>query len=121
MTAGAAARPQGAPSVTTKPPSGLAHRIDRLLLPLYTLGVVSYLALPVLVMILFSFNDPTGRANLNFRHFSIDAWLDRFRMQWEVRLDALETEIARGKRQRRLDAQAGVSATSRKPRQTRSA
>jgi DNA-binding transcriptional ArsR family regulator len=31
----------------------------------------------------------------------VDAWLDRFRRFWERRLDALETEIARGKRERR--------------------
>jgi spermidine/putrescine transport system permease protein len=67
-----------APGLQSRPPAGLAHRLDRWLLPLYTLAVVSYLALPVLVMILFSFNDPTGRANLNFRQFSLDAWLDPF-------------------------------------------
>ena len=31
----------------------------------------------------------------------IDRWLDRFRVFWERRLDALATEVARGKRQRR--------------------
>lgn len=31
----------------------------------------------------------------------VDAWLDRYRGLWEHRLDALHTEIARGKRQRR--------------------
>lgn len=31
----------------------------------------------------------------------VDAWLDRFRGFWEQRLDALATEVARGKRQRR--------------------
>ena len=31
----------------------------------------------------------------------IDAWLDRFRAFWAPRLDALTTEIARGRRQRR--------------------
>ena len=51
----------------------------------------------------------------------IDQWLGRFRIFWESKLDALETEIARGKRQRRIAAQDGVSAVSRKPRQTRSA
>jgi DNA-binding transcriptional ArsR family regulator len=30
----------------------------------------------------------------------VDAWLDRFRRFWEHRLDALGTEIARGKRRR---------------------
>ncbi|MGW0712424.1 ArsR/SmtB family transcription factor [Streptomyces sp. NPDC002643] len=32
----------------------------------------------------------------------IDAWLDRFRRFWTPRLDALGTEVARGKRERRL-------------------
>jgi DNA-binding transcriptional ArsR family regulator len=31
----------------------------------------------------------------------VDAWLDRFRAFWDQRLDALDTEIARGRRQRR--------------------
>ncbi|MFC5744629.1 ArsR/SmtB family transcription factor [Actinomadura rugatobispora] len=30
----------------------------------------------------------------------VDAWVDRFRHLWGARLDALETEIARGKAQR---------------------
>lgn len=30
----------------------------------------------------------------------IDAWLDRFRAFWEPKLSALETEIARGKKNR---------------------
>ena len=34
----------------------------------------------------------------------VDAWLDRFRAFWTPHLDALETEIARGRRQRRLAA-----------------
>ena len=33
-----------------------------------------------------------------------DAWLGRFRRFWAPHLDALATEVARGKRQRRLDA-----------------
>jgi len=31
----------------------------------------------------------------------IDAWLERFRDLWNERLDALATEVARGKRERR--------------------
>src|SRR4029078_2072478 len=34
----------------------------------------------------------------------VDRWLDRFRGFWEQRLDSLETELARGKRERRLRA-----------------
>jgi hypothetical protein len=32
----------------------------------------------------------------------VDDWLERFRGFWEPRLDGLATEIARGKRKRRL-------------------
>jgi spermidine/putrescine transport system permease protein len=71
MTAGAVARPGPQP----RPLSGFGRLLDRWLLPLYTLGVVAYLTLPVLIMILFSFNDPPGRSNLVFRQLSIDAWL----------------------------------------------
>ena len=35
----------------------------------------------------------------------VDAWLDRFRRAWAPRLDALATEVARGKRERRLAGQ----------------
>ena len=34
---------------------------------------------------------------------AVDEWLDGFRSLWEPRLSALETEIERGKRKRRLD------------------
>lgn len=36
----------------------------------------------------------------------VDVWLERFRRFWDQRLDALATEIARGKRERRLKADA---------------
>ncbi|MEU9332753.1 metalloregulator ArsR/SmtB family transcription factor [Streptomyces sp. NPDC048290] len=32
----------------------------------------------------------------------VDVWLDRFRRFWTPRLDALATELARGRRERRL-------------------
>jgi spermidine/putrescine transport system permease protein len=54
----------------------LGRTASRWLLPLYTIGVTLYLILPVAVMILFSFNDPTGRSNLVFKQFSLDAWLN---------------------------------------------
>ena len=35
-----------------------------------------------------------------------DAWLERFRRFWTPHLDALATELARGRRQQRLDEEA---------------
>ena len=48
----------------------------------------------------------TGNYDLTVRRVlralrEVDAWLDRFRAEWQPRLDALATEIARGKRARR--------------------
>jgi DNA-binding transcriptional ArsR family regulator len=51
----------------------------------------------------------TVRADGTRRLYSVDsaplqaaeAWLDRFRAAWQQPLDALETELARGRRQRR--------------------
>jgi spermidine/putrescine transport system permease protein len=54
----------------------LRRAIGRWALPVYVALAVLYLALPVLVMIAFSFNDPVGRANLTWQGFSIDAWLN---------------------------------------------
>ena len=68
MTAVAAqpVRPARKPSALTR----FGHRIERFILPLYTLGVTMYLILPVLVMILFSFND--SRRTLRWHGFTID-------------------------------------------------
>jgi spermidine/putrescine transport system permease protein len=49
--------------------------LDRYLLPIYACMAVAYLALPVLVMIAFSFND-AGRSNVRWIGFSLDAWLN---------------------------------------------
>ena len=35
----------------------------------------------------------------------VDRWLDQFRQDWSSRLDALGTDLARGKRARRMSAQ----------------
>ena len=58
------------------PADRVARAVDRWLLPIYVVGVTAYLILPVVVMILFSFNDPTGRSNLVWREFSLQAWLN---------------------------------------------
>jgi DNA-binding transcriptional ArsR family regulator len=43
----------------------------------------------------------------------VDRWLDRFRRFWAPHLDALETELARGRRDRRLRSDADESPTKR--------
>jgi DNA-binding transcriptional ArsR family regulator len=46
----------------------------------------------------------------------VDRWLDRFRHFWEPALDALATEVARGKRERRLSPAKSTSAVVAKLR-----
>ena len=52
--------------------------LDRYLLVIYTLAAVFYLMLPVLVMALFSLNNPSGKSNVIWQGFSLDAWLRPF-------------------------------------------
>lgn len=49
----------------------------------------------------------------------VDAWLDGFRRFWEPRLDALATEVARGKRARRLQEQDEAAGPRSRPRPRR--
>jgi spermidine/putrescine transport system permease protein len=57
----------------------------------YTAFAIMYLMLPVLVMALFSFNNPPGRSNVAWHEFSLDAWLNPFGVPG---LSALGTLIA---------------------------
>ena len=58
------------------PPSG---RWTRFILPVYTALMILYLASPVLVMILYGFNDIPGERNTpKFWGFTLDAWRDPF-------------------------------------------
>jgi spermidine/putrescine transport system permease protein len=51
---------------------------SKYLLYVYTGLAIVYLMAPVLVMALFSFNDPVGKSNFVWQGFSIDAWLNIF-------------------------------------------
>ncbi len=53
----------------------LAGFADRWLLKVFTLAAISYLMLPIAVMIIFSFNDPVGKFNFVWAEFSLDAWM----------------------------------------------
>ena len=44
---------------------------------------------------------------------ALDDWLDHFRRFWDQRLDSLATELARGKRERRLGTAAEVTVKER--------
>ncbi len=52
--------------------------LGRNLLYLYTALAIVYLMLPIVIMIVFSFNDPVGKSNFTWVAFSLDAWLNPF-------------------------------------------
>jgi len=56
-------------------------RVKRLILPVYLGAGLLYLFLPVLVVILFSFNDNHGRFNVRWQGFTLRHWLDPFRVE----------------------------------------
>ena len=62
------------------PAVGIGTRLrrlaDRYLLFTYTGLAIIYLLLPIAIIILFSFNNPTGRRNFVWTEFSLDAWLN---------------------------------------------
>ncbi len=67
------------PLSTAPPPPdrrpNLSARISRAVLPAFTAIAVVYLFLPIVVMVLFSFNDPRGRQNITWQGFTLDNYL----------------------------------------------
>jgi spermidine/putrescine transport system permease protein len=68
------APPQAAPA----PPAGGRRRWTRLILPTYTWLMILYFSLPILVMIVFGFNDTKGRLNLRWEGFTLRWYRDLF-------------------------------------------
>jgi spermidine/putrescine transport system permease protein len=65
-----------------RPRGSLSERFvrfwNRYLLFVYTGAAVIYLMLPVVVMALFSFNDPAGKSNFVWQGFTLEAWQNIF-------------------------------------------
>jgi spermidine/putrescine transport system permease protein len=69
------------PTIDAAPPDRrlpLGARTRRSVLPVYTALVVAYLFLPILVMILFGFNDIKGRFNYAWQGFTLTHWENIF-------------------------------------------
>jgi spermidine/putrescine transport system permease protein len=54
----------------------LSRRADHLALYFFTGFAILYLLLPVVVIVLFSFNDPAGKKNFVWQGFTLKYWLD---------------------------------------------
>lgn len=56
----------------------LGSRLRSAILPVFTAFVVAYLFLPIIVMIVFGFNDIQGRFNFAWQGFTLDHWANVF-------------------------------------------
>jgi spermidine/putrescine transport system permease protein len=61
------------PAPVRRPPPSV--RLSRAILPVYTGLAVLYLFLPIIVMIVFSFNSPRGRQNITWQGFTVDNYI----------------------------------------------
>ena len=66
----------GVTAPAPKTPSN--KRWTRFILPTYTTLFITYLVIPIVVMIIFAFNTPAGRYNIKWEHASLQAWRDLF-------------------------------------------
>jgi spermidine/putrescine transport system permease protein len=64
----AADRPRGGPR-------SVGRLVERWALPTFTVLAITYLLIPIAVMILFSFNDYQGKFNFIWHGFTLQAWL----------------------------------------------
>ena len=74
-----------------RPSQPLWQKIDRYLLPAFTILAIIYLLIPIAVMIVFSFNKPAGKFNYAWNEFSLDGWMDPF--GWPGLSDAVITTL----------------------------
>jgi spermidine/putrescine transport system permease protein len=67
------------PEVAPAPAApGRRRRWTRLILPTYTWLMIAYFSLPILVMIVFGFNDTKGKLNLRWQGFTLTWYRDLF-------------------------------------------
>jgi spermidine/putrescine transport system permease protein len=75
----------------TVPPSRFLRTLSHWALPAFTTLVVFYLLVPILVMIVFSFNDYQGKFNYIWNGFTLNGWLHP--LDWQGLPDALRTSL----------------------------
>jgi spermidine/putrescine transport system permease protein len=79
------------PVVVARAPRRLGPRLSHYALPAFTVLAVFYLLLPILVMIVFSFNDYQGKFNFAWHGFTLNGWLHPF--DWQGLPEAVRTSL----------------------------
>jgi len=80
-----------APTTIRRPPRRFRHTLDRWFLPGFTVLAIGYLLIPIVVMIIFSFNDYQGKFNFVWHGFTLQGWLHPF--DWPGLPDAIKTSL----------------------------
>jgi len=78
-------------AITRRPPRRFLHALDHWFLPGFTVLAIGYLLIPIVVMIIFSFNDYQGKFNFVWHGFTLQGWLHPF--DWPGLPDAIKTSL----------------------------
>jgi spermidine/putrescine transport system permease protein len=78
-------------AASRRPPRRIFHAIDHWALPGFTVLAIGYLLIPIVVMIVFSFNDYQGKFNFVWHGFTLQGWLHPF--DWPGLPDAIKTSL----------------------------
>jgi spermidine/putrescine transport system permease protein len=78
-------------TVETRTPRRLGPRLAHYALPAFTTLAVFYLLLPIIVMIVFSFNDYQGKFNFAWHGFTLNGWLHP--LDWQGLPQAVRTSL----------------------------
>jgi spermidine/putrescine transport system permease protein len=81
----------GTPIPLTAPHGSFRQRMAPRVLPAFTALAILYLMIPIIVMIVFSFNRPEGKFNYVWNEFSLSGWLHPF--DWPGLGDAVRTSL----------------------------
>jgi len=79
------------PALALRAPRRPIHAVAHYALPAFTIVAIGYLLLPIAVMILFSFNDYSGKFNFAWRGFTLYGWLHPF--DWQGLGPAVQTSV----------------------------
>ncbi len=79
------------PVARSAPRGSFGQRLAPRILPAFTALAILYLMIPIIVMIVFSFNRPEGKFNYVWNDFSLSGWLHPF--DWPGLGDAVRTSL----------------------------
>jgi spermidine/putrescine transport system permease protein len=89
MTSSAAAQEQVTPALRVR--RGSRRPAGGWILPAFTAVAIGYLLIPIVVMIIFSFNDYQGKFNFVWHGFTLNAWLHP--LDWQGLPKAIQTSL----------------------------